>query len=297
MKRGSALVLVGLGALLLGSRGGGSVSRHSGPVVPSSALPENYSRDELHKLRARWNDPAIRAAVLKWRDRTFPRIPITAMIAAGVTSTSRHERGGPPDFATGLWGVEWPRVERWAHDERTRRELGRAIPTEPSAFANDIEAQAYAGFRSYAEHLAGATRGWPGEIIPREGSQWLYRVALASYSSGEGKVSKIARAALDRIAQAGERGAWRAIGQAIVDAHNGGARQFGGVDIAGRWDGAHLVVRNEGRFQSGMVLAQNVADDEHASSTDRELARSELAWYADGWLPPELSRALASAAG
>lgn len=297
MKRGSALVLVGLGALLLGSRGGDSVSTHSGPVVPSSALPENYSREELHKLRARWNDTAIRAAVLKWRDRTFPRIPITAMIAAGVTSTSRHERGGPPDYATGLWGVEWPRVERWARDERTMRELGRAIPTEPTAFANDIEAQAYAGFRSYAEHLAGATRGWPGEIIPREGSQWLYRVALASYSSGEGKVSKLARAALDRIAQAGERGAWRAIGQAIVDAHNGGARQFGGVDIAGRWNAAHLVVRNEGRFQSGMMLAQTVADDASASSSDRELARSELAWYADGWLPPDLSRALAAAAG
>lgn len=297
MKRGSALVLVGLGALLLGSRGGGSVSTHSGPVVPSSALPENYSRDELHKLRARWNDPAIRAAVLKWRDRLFPRVPITAMIAAGVTSTSRHERGGPPDYATGLWGVEWPRVERWARDERTMRELGRAIPTEPTAFAHDVEAQAYAGFRSYAEHLAGATRGWPGEIIPREGSQWLYRVALASYSSGEGKVSKIARAALDRIAQAGERGAWRAIGQAIVDAYNGGARQFGGVDISGRWDAAHLVVRNEGRFQSGMVLAQDVADDETAPSADRELARAELNWYADGWLSPELSRALAAAAG
>ena len=297
MKRGSALVLVGVGALLLGSRGGGSVSRHSGPVVPSSALPENYSRDELHKLRARWNDPAIRAAVLKWRDRTFPRIPITAMIAAGVTSTSRHERGGPPDFATGLWGVEWPRVERWAHDERTMRELGRPIPTEASAFAHDVEAQAYAGFRSYAEHLAGCTRGLPGELVPREGSTWLWRLALASYSSGEGKVSRIARASLDRIAQAGERGAWRAIGQAIVDAHAAGARQYGNVDISGRWDAAHLVVRNEARFQSGLVLAQAVANDEHAPEGDRELARGELGWYSDAWLPPELSRALATAAG
>lgn len=297
MKKGSAVVLVGLAALLFGSRGGGNVSTHSGLVVPSSALPENYSRDELHKLRARWDDRAIRAAVEHWRDRLFPRIPITAMIAAGVTSTSRHERGGPPDFATGLWGVEWPRVVAWAHDERTMRELRRPIPTEATAFANDVDAQAYAGFRSYAEHLAGATRGWPGEIIPREGTEWLYRVALASYSSGEGRVSRVARAALDRIAQAGERNAWRAIGHAIVDAHHGGARQFGGVDIAGRWNAAHLVVRNECRFQSGMVLAQTVADDASASSSDRELARSELAWYADGWLPPDLSRALAAAAG
>ena len=219
------------------------------------------------------------------------------MIAAGVTSTSRHERGGPPDHATGLWGVEWPRVVAWARDARTMRELGRAIPTEASAFAHDLEAQAYSGFRSYAEHLAGCTRHLPGELVPREGSTWLWRLALASYSSGEGKVSKITRAALDRIAQAGERGAWRAIGQAIVDAHAGGAREFGGVDIAGRWDAAHLVVRNEQRFQSGMVLARAIADDEHAPASDRELASAELDWYRDGWLPPELSRALAAAAG
>ena len=297
MKSSHALVMLGAAVLLLGARGGGDVSRHSGAVVPSSALPENYSRASLHKLRARWNDQALRSAVEKWRDRLFPRVPITAMIAAGVTSTSRHERGGPPDHATGLWGVEWPRVVAWARDARTLRELGRPIPTEASAFAHDVEAQAYAGFRSYAEHLAGCTRNLPGELVPREGSTWLWRLALASYSSGEGKVSRIARASLDRIAQAGERGAWRAIGQAIVDAHASGARQFGGVDIAGRWDAAHLVVRNEARFQSGLVLANDVANDEHAPANDRELARGELGWYADAWLPPELNRALASAAG
>lgn len=283
MKPGTALALAGLAALLLSSGGGGSVP-HRGPVVPSSGLPENYSAEKLPMLRRRYDDAGIRAAVERWRDRMFPGVPTTAMIAAGASSTGASERGGPPDYATGLWGVEWSRVERWARDERTMRELGRAIPTEPSAFAHDYEAQAYVSFRSYLAHLTACVADIPGELAPRAGSPFLWRLAVSSYSSGEGTVSRIVSASAGRIVAAPPSSSWRELAQGVIAAAAAGHSTYGGISIAGKWKAAHTIVRNEQRFQCGMMLAQHVAP-------------AELEWYADGWLAPETSRELARLAG
>ena len=260
------------------------MSSRSGPVIPSSSLPENYSADKLSMLRRRYDDAGIRAAVERWRDRTFPGVPTTAMIAAGASSMGASERGGPPDYATGLWGVEWSRVERWARDAKTMRELGRAIPTEASAFAHDYEAQAYVSFRSYAAHLAACVEDIPGELVPRTGTAFQWRLAVASYSSGEGTVSRIVSAASGHIMAAPQPTAWRELARAVIDAAAAGHREYGGVPIAGKWKAAHTIVRSEQRFQCGMLLAQHVAP-------------AELAWYTDGWLAPETSRELARLAG
>ena len=265
--------LVVLAASSRAARAAGAAALGPAPVLGTG-------RTDLARLEARWGDPQIRAAAERWGARFFPGVPVSAMLAAGITSTSRTERGGPPDFATGLYGVELRRAESWAADAQTLRELGRAVDTSAAAFGRDVEAQTYLGFRSYREHLDACVRAIPAELRPAEGSPWLWRLAVASYSSGEGAVSGTVRGAdLAQLVAAEHR--WTALGRAVVAAHAAGRRNIGTVPISGRWRAAYLLLRCERRFRAGLALALAVP----------ELA-AELAWYAGDELPVDLAREL-----
>jgi hypothetical protein len=189
------------------------------------------------------------------------------MIAAGVTATSQFERGGPPDFATGLWGVELERARAWSTDATTRADLGRAFDVSAERFGADVEAQAYSGFRSYADHLATVARTIPAQLAPTRGSTWGWRLAMAAYSSGPAAVINLLRAAAQELEAAPEEERWRVLARAVIDAATRGARELGGVPLAGRWRAAYLLLRCERRFRAGLALA-------------RAIAPAEVAWYA-----------------
>lgn len=266
--------LVVLAASSRAARAAGAAALGPAPVLGTG-------RTDLARLEARWGDPQIRAAAERWGARFFPGVPVSAMLAAGITSTSRTERGGPPDFATGLYGVELRRAEAWAADAQTLTELGRAVDTSASAFGRDVDAQTYLGFRSYREHLETCARALPAELRPAEGTPWLWRLAVASYSSGEGAVSGVVRGVEPRAELVASPHRWATLGRAIVAASAAGRRAVGGVSIRGRWHAAYLVLRCERRFRAGRALA---------------LARPELAaelgWYAGEELPAETASAL-----
>lgn len=291
MKAG--LALAALGALALATRretsSGDEIHASDGgrrvsTVVPPSAYPDRYAHGVLSKLRHRAERAELVAAVVRWRDVFFPGVPVSAMIAAGATSTGAHERGGPPDFATGLWGVEWPRVIAWARDEQTMRQLGRPIPTNAVAFSDDVDAQAYAGFRSYRAHLDAVTRQLGAELAPSGGSAWLWRLAIASYSSGPGVVAGVMRASRAELVSTHEAMRWRAAGLAIVRARRAGHTAIGGIPLAGKWRAAHTIIRNEQRHAAGLLLSQTI----------RQLA-GDASWYS-GPLDAELVDQLAAIA-
>lgn len=281
--------LIALGAVAWMMSSSGSSGSSGGPqprrVVPDAGMPDRYARGVLPKLTARYRDALVRAAAARWGAHWFPGVPLSAMLAAGATSTGRSERGGPPDYATGLWGVEWPRVVEWARDDRTVRDLGRAVDVTPEAFARDVEAQAYLGFRSYRAHLDTLLRTTPPEVRPSEGSAWLWRLALASYSSGPGTVGAMVRRAAGALARVPEIERWAELGREVDRAARGGATTFGGITIAGRWHAAHTVIRNEERHAAGELLAR----------TTPELV-TELVWYG-GDVPVDVLAALQRDAG
>lgn len=275
--KGSSLALLALAAVMVGSRnsralpivrGGGMGTGQR--RTRNGAMPDVYAREKLPALRDRLQNPTIRAAVERWGAHFFPGVPTTALIAAGATSMGAAERGGPPDFATGLWGCEWPRVVAWARDDQTMRELRRAVHDTPEGYAHDIEGQAYTGFRSYRDHLAQVLRVIPSTVIPREGSQWLLRLAVSAYSSGPHTVGRIVTAAAPELG-GDDRARWRELGAAILRAWRSGQSHFGGVAIPGRWMAAFTIVRNEQRYECGRELATHYAP-------------TELAWYDGGAL-------------
>lgn len=245
-------------------------------------------RTDVERIRHRYDDPTMRAAAERWGARFFPGVPVSALMAAGVTSTSRTERGGPPDYATGLYGVELRRAEAWARDATTLADLGRAVDTSAEAFGADVDAQTYLGFRSYREHADACARALPADLRPDEGSLWLWRLAVSSYSSGEGAVSSVvrgARAELAALRATGRfAGAWETLGAAIAAARGRGEHTFGGVSIAGRWRAAYLVLRCERRFRAGRELAWSV-----------DALASERGWYEGGALTDATAAALQAA--
>lgn len=265
---------VGLGLLAMASSRATRAASRSGGILGSG-------RTDLERIRRRYDDARMRAAAERFGALFFPGVPVSALMASGVTATSRTERGGPPDYATGLYGVELRRAETWARDDQTLRELGRAVDTSAEAFGDDIDAQTYFGFRSYREHADACARQLPEALRPAEGSAWLWRLAVSSYSSGEGAVSGVVRGVEPRGDLVASPHRWATLGRAIVAASAAGRRTLGGVSIRGRWHAAYLVLRCERRFRAGRALA--LARPELAA---------ELAWYAGEELPAEIAGAL-----
>jgi len=240
-------------------------------------------RSDLERIQNRYRDERMRAAALRWRDRFFPGVPVSAMIAGGVTATARTERGGPPDYAAGLYGYELtPNGRARAVDAQTLREFGRAIDTSAPAFGEDIEGQTYLGFRSYREHLDTAARLLPQRLRPAEGTVLLYRVAVSSYSSGPAKVAAVMRGAAGALGAALDADPlaplWAPLGRAVIARADEGHATIGGIDIAGRWNAAYYPLRCERRFLVGRALANAEPDLE-----------AERAWYVGHELPRDVA--------
>lgn len=252
-------------------------------------------RGDLERIQRRYEDARMRAAALAWGALFFPDMPLSALMAGGVTATSRTERGGPPDYAAGLYGYELTASGRArARDEQTVRQFGREIDTGAESFGADIEAQTYLGFRSYREHLDHVVSTLPLELRPIEGSVWCYLLAVSAYSSGDSKVSAVVRgagvAAL-RVAPVTARvdahePMWTRLGRAVLARLAGNHSTIGGIEIAGRWNAAYLVLRALRRFRAGRAVALAVP----------ELA-PERAWYEGHDLAADLAADLQRAVG
>ena len=277
MGAGSGVWLLALAALAAMHRSGDGSRAHSGGILGTG-------RTDVDRIGRRFDDATMRRAAERFGALFFPGVPVTAMMASGVTATSRTERGGPPDFATGLYGVELHRAEEWASDAQTMRELGRAVDTDANAFGDDIDGQTYLGFRSYRSHADACARALPAELRPAEGSVWLWRLAVSAYSSGEGTVSAVVRGARAQLVAVPDRATWwEVLGRSIAEAHTRGESRFGGVQIAGRWHAAYLALRCERRFRAGLAVARA-----------RGLA-TELAWYEGAALTDATAAALQAA--
>lgn len=268
---------LGLGLLAMASSRATRAASRSGGILGSG-------RTDLERIRRRYDDARMRAAAERFGALFFPGVPVSALMASGVTATSRTERGGPPDFATGLYGVELRRAEAWATDARTLAELGRAVDTSAESFGDDIDAQTYMGFRSYREHADACVRQLPEALRPAEGSAWLWRLAVSSYSSGEGLVAGVVRGAGAELAAAPPASWWATLGRAILARRAAGHSTIGGRQIAGRWQAAYMVLRCERRWRVALALAEAVP----ALDPERR-------WYAGGSIPPELAAALQEA--
>lgn len=251
-------------ALLLGAAALGAGAPASRPVV--GAVGDLAS--DLRRLRPRWAREDVRAAVRQWGPRWLPGVPALALLASGVTAVSSSERGGPPDFATGLWGVELRRAEGWAGDATTRADLGRSVDTSAEAFSRDIAGQAYLGFRSYSDHLNTVLAGLPESVRGTPGSVWRWRLAVSAYSSGPGPVIGLVRAVAAELAAVPEGQRWAVLGERVVAAARRGERTLGGVALAGRWRAAYLLLRCERRARVGRALAA-------------ELAPGEVSWFGE----------------
>ena len=263
--RGAAL-LAGLAVLALSGRRSTAGASTAGPSTGGGgggngrALPWLYGRAKLPMLRTRYQLPDLRAAVERFGAHYLPGTPTTALIAAGATSTGPTEHGGPPDYATGYFGVEWQWWQRVAGDAETRSILGREGPATYAGFDRDIEAQAFAGMRTYARHLAMvraqlAARGRPE--LARGDAAWAYRLAVAGYSAGPGTVvGTIVGALADQTATGAT---WRELAAAVDHLCPDCAGHVGAVPCCGRWKAADVVIRCDGRWEAGRYLAGEVA--------------------------------------
>ena len=256
----------------------------SGGSGRGRAQPLAYGRAKLPMLRDRWNNAALREATARFGN-AYPNligIPVTALIASGSTSTGAYEHGGPPDYATGWYGVEWQWWQRAALDAETRHILGRQGPTTYLAFDADTDAQAFAGMRTYSRHLsavAAALRAagrvqLGNDAFGNSDPTWRYRLAVSAYSAGPGTVARtIAHALPD---QAPNGATWRVLANAVAQLCPDCSRRVGPVGCCGRWKAADVVVRCDGRFEGGYLLAQAVAPSEMAFYSGRITTPDEI---------------------
>ena len=221
-----------------------------------------YGRAELGKLRSRWFNDAVKVSTWRFGLHYLPGTALPALLALGVTSTGAGERGGPPDFACGWYGVEW----RWwltaAGDAETRSVLGRAGPVNAAAFTADTEAQCFAGMRTYARQLAQvehSLRSTGHAALVSESPQWRYRVAAAAYSSGPATIAGLLRATGAQLAPVPPNGnTWRSLAAVVDRSCPSGAGRCGAIPCGGKWHAADTVIRCDGRFESGLALARAV---------------------------------------
>jgi hypothetical protein len=222
-----------------------------------------YARAKVPELARRWRDVAFREATARFGAHYLPNTPTTALIASGATSTGPAEHGGPPDYATGYYGVEWQWWLTVANDDETRRILGRAGPTDLENFARDNDAQAFAGMRTYARHLTTVSRQLAAGGRPQLAAgdaAWKLRLATSAYSAGPSTVSgTIIGALTDRVATGAT---WRELAAGVAHECPSCAARVGRVACCGRWHASDVVVRSDARWECGLGLAQDVAPAE-----------------------------------
>ncbi len=264
---GPMLVAIIFASLAASRPSNASVSPGADPQPPHphpGLDPAAYARAHLRMLESRYQSSRIRAAAERYRSVLGDGIPTTAIIASGITSMGPWERGGPPDFACGLYGTEWPYLMRIAHDARTLREFGRPLPTTPATWALDLEAQTYAGMRSYdrALGISLAAAGLQGLVPGTSESQWAWRTAVSGYSSGPSRIQRLLRA-VPGLSHVESAARWQTVADAVVRAGPSGRV---GIAVRGRWNAAYLLLRAEARLLGGLYLAQ-------------EPVPSEVGWY------------------
>lgn len=254
---------------------------------PSTLDPERYAAGKLPLLLSRWRDARIREAAERWGRSWLTSIEPTLALASGCTSTGPGERGGPPDYATGLYGVELQRARLWWNDATTREDLGRstANPDNAAAFAADIDGQTYLGFRSYAGHLGVVARSLPENVRPPamrgEGAlpvgSWGWRLAVSGYSSGPGVISRLVTAAAPELAGVQATQRWKALARIVRDRAGTGDPALGNVAPWGRWKGAHTVLRCEQRFACAIALARALDRTYEVQAWSEQRIPAELA--------------------
>jgi len=214
-------------------------------------------------MSRRWENQTLREATARYGAHYLPGTALSALMAGGVTSTGGTEHGGPPDYATGFYGVEWEWWQRVAADAETRAVLGRVGPSTYAEFDRDPEAQAFAGMRTYARHLSAvcsqlAAHGRPQ--LAAGDAAWRYRLATAAYSAGPATVSGTIVGALSDRPATGNT--WRELAAAVDHFCPDCASHVGPVACCGRWHAADVVIRSDGRWETGFLLARDKAPAE-----------------------------------
>ncbi len=252
--------------------------------------PAAYGRAKLLTLRARWNGAEGAALRRFGHDAAlWPDTPFEALLGLSASSMGPREAGGPPDYATGLFGLEATNIPRLAGDTTVTRLLGRHGPTTVDGYLGDLDAQVVTGLLNYRRHAATALRGLPAHVQPQtEGSSYHLRVAVAAYSAGPGITRAVLGEYGDRLVGVDDDQRWRVLGDAISRETRATVR---GYEVRGKWKMAHLIVRAEQRIESGLALAQATGGDTawFAAWADAhpELVNHLVAWgFGTGNPPP-----------
>lgn len=250
--------LVGIAAgafvlLALSSRRSSTPRRGSSSGEVLQHTTAGYARGKLSMLRARLEDPTIRAAIDRWAPRFLPGVPREAFVALGASSTGPREQLNRRPGAWGLWGVEPAWLDAHGADDTTRADLGRIVTR--ATYPTDLEAQVYLGARRYAQALH-AARGF-ADINETAWGPWEYQLAVSMYSAGDGTTSRLLRDApvAARHEPRGQR--WTRVAEDTYPAISRDRSQTL----------AWALVRPRERYQSAITLARAVG--------------APLQWYAD----------------
>lgn len=226
-------------------------------------LPHEYApRRARERLAIRWQDELGRH-VRAWGPVVWPDVPPVALLAWTVTSTGPTELGPAPDFVCGAWGVE--REALPALQEAARPLLGRTFSREltPRGYLGDLEAQTVSGLLRYKAKLDAVARKAPPHLLDDRTTSWAWRVAAASYSSGQA----VPRALLSQwpavLAATPAPARWAALAR-LVSEHP--ARTIGNVRVRGKWRAAFAVLRAEQRAAAAVHLARAVLSPSDADA-------------------------------
>lgn len=218
--------------------------------------PVTYAARKCARLRARW-DGAMGTALRQWGPRLWPGVPLTALLGLSASSEGMHEAGGPPDYATGLYGVEGDRLPSLCAEaaKLLDRDVNPAV--ERGAYRDDVEAQVITGLLTYQRHrealLAKIPRAlWEGEPV----SSWELRATAAAYSSGGGRVAPVLAELAPELVALPVAERWPHAAERV--AHWPEAR-INGVSVAGKWRAAFWHLRADQRLMCGLAveLAEN----------------------------------------
>lgn len=188
------VIIAGVVLFGLGSRRPRTTRRatSSAETPPARYTTAGYAAGKVAMLRARLNDPRIRAAVTRWGARYLPGVPLEAVIALGASSTGADEQLNRAPGAWGLFGVEPSWIDAHGDDATTLDELGRAVTR--ASYRRDLEGQVYLGARRYAAALR-AARDVGADVNVSAWGPFEYQCAVCAYSAGEGMLRDLLRRA------------------------------------------------------------------------------------------------------
>lgn len=243
-------------------------------------LPAKYAQGKLRTLRKRWDGP-MGDAVRAHGPTLWPGVPLTALVGLSASSMGQREAGGPPDYATGLYGVEANRLPELC--EKAGAYLGRPVSpkvrtgtyrdlagVKRPCYLDDPEGQVVTGLMGYLKHLDAVIAATDPALWTdgARASSWALRVAAAAYSSGDAA----ARAVL--LEWPGELAAlpleWRWPDAAARVAAFVGDR-IQGRRVRGKWRLGFMHLRAEQRAMSGLWL-----------EVDLHHRNANVEWFA-GW--------------